>query len=355
MKIEERISKRVKKAIEDKVFPGCVIGLVRKNGERLILPFGNFTYDNNSIAVEKNSIYDIASITKSIPTSSLLLSLVDKGVIDLNDPVVKYIPKFGNSEDKKIVTISNLLTYTIDIDTPPLSLLKDKTADEIINIILNAPLRRRAGTSFFYTNSTACLIGLVIRSVSGQNIDDLADREFFVPLGMDRSTFHPDKFNKDNIVPTEFDDWRNRIIQGEVHDESTFVLNKKFILGASGLFSTASDILKFLEMLLNKGILGGKRYFSEKMVYSMAIDQASNTDGFVGLGWGFNLAGLLGKHCSRRVFGKTGFTGTLCACDLDKEVAYVILSNRTFPKRPDDSSAINDFRSDVGDIILGSF
>lgn len=353
MDIKKQISERAKRATEDRVFPGCVVGIVRRSGERTILPFGNFTYDRDSNPVGKDTIYDVSSVTKSIPTASLLLTLVDKNFLALDDPVSKYVPEFGNYEGKRSVLVRHLLAYTLDLVVPSLASLKTKTADEILNIIVKAPLRHPPGTTHLYTNSTACIIGLVIRNVSGKNIDDLTDQEFFNPLGMNRSTFHPDKFPKDTIVPTEFDEWRGRIIQGEVHDESTYVLNDKFILGISGLFSTVPDLLNFLEMLLNKGTFKGKKYFSEEIINQMGTNQIPELNDSTGLGWELNQPRFMGKYCGPRTFGKTGFTGTLCVCDVEKEVAYVILSNRIFPKRPKDSTAINIFRADIGDIIFG--
>lgn len=354
MSIKESIFERARKAIEDKVFPGGVVGIIRNSGERTILPFGLFTYNGDASLVEEDTIYDVASITKSIPTSSLLLALVDKKIIALNDPVSKYVPEFGNYENKCSVLVRHLLTHTLDLVVPSMTSLKTKTADEILKIVVEAPLRYPPGTTFLYTNSTTCVAGLLIRNVSEQDIDDLADQEFFNPLGMNHSTFHPDKFPKDIIVPTEFDEWRSRLIQGEVHDESTSVLNDKFILGISGLFSTAPDILNFLEMLLNRGAFKGKKYFSEEIVNQMGANQIPELHDFTGLGWELNQPKFMGKYCTPHTFGKTGFTGTLCICDVEKGVAYVILSNRTFPRRPTDSTAINLFRADMGDIILGS-
>ena len=354
MDIKKQISERARKAIEDRVFPGCVVGIVKKSGERTILPFGNFTYDRDSSPVGEDTIYDMASVTKSIPTASLLLALVDKNALVLDGPISKYVPEFGNYENKHSVLVRHLLTYTLDLVVPSMASLKTKTANEILDTIVRAPLRHPPGTTFLYTNSTTCMAGLVIRNVSGRNIDDFADQEFFNPLGMNRSTFHPDKFPKDTIVPTEFDEWRGRLIQGEVQDESTYVLNNKFILGISGLFSTASDILSFLEMFLHEGVFKGKKYFSEEIVNQMGTNQIPNLSDFTGLGWELNQPRFMGKYCTPRTFGKTGFTGTLCVCDIKKGVVYVILSNRTFPKRPTDSIAINSFRGDIGDIIFGS-
>jgi CubicO group peptidase (beta-lactamase class C family) len=124
-------------------------------------------------------------------------------------------------------------------------------------------------------------------------------------------------------------------------------------MGHAGLFSTAPDILNFLEMLLNDGIYSDKRFFSSEIINKMRTNQIPELGDFTGLGWELNQPRYMGEHCSPSTFGKTGFTGTLCVCDIEKEIAYVILTNRSFPKRTSDSTAINAFRNAIGEIVLG--
>ncbi len=346
-----RISVRAEKAIRERVFPGCIIGIVHANGERLVLPFGRFIYDDGANAVTNDSIYDMASVTKSIPTASLLLLLIDRGIVSLDDRLVKYIPEFGNFPGKEKVSVKHLLTYTLDIVLPPMRTFLQKTPDEIIAAACAAPLKSEPGMRYVYGNPTALFIGLLIRKVAGKDIDAFAAEEFFSPLGMRSSTFHPENIDKESIVPTEFDQ-SGKLIHGEVHDESTSILNKKFILGISGLFSTVPDMLNFLEMLLRKGEYEGKRYFSESIVDMMKTNQTPHLDDFSGLGWELNQPWFMGAHAGPHTFGKTGFTGTCVVCDIEGGIAYTILSNRVFPKRTENSSAINAFRADIGNIIL---
>ena len=169
---------------------------------------------------------------------------------------------------------------------------------------------------------------------------------------MSKSTFYPEKFLLNEIVPTENDDWRG-LTHGIVHDESAYIYKKEGeIVGHAGLFSTAPDILNFLEMLLQKGTFQGKKYFSENIVKAMGTNQTAELNEFTGLGWELNQPRYMGDYCTPHTFGKTGFTGTLCICDVRKGTAYVILSNRIHPKRPTDSTAINEFRKAIGEIIL---
>ncbi len=358
MDFKDQITKAAKQAIQDKVFPGCVVGIVNKNGERQVVPFGNFTYDQSSDSVQKDTIYDTASITKSIPTGSLALQLVDEGKLKLTDRLIDYIPEFRNS-DRDSVLIKHLLTYTLDGYgfAPTVSKLGDKsmrdiTASDLLNLLLTHDFEKRPGTIFKYTNIPADLLGLVIEKITGDTLDNLADEHFFKPLNMTRSTFYPEKFPLEEIVSTERDDWRG-LVHGIVHDESAYICKKEGkIVGHAGLFSTAPDILNFLEVLLQKGTFQGKKYFSEKIVEQMGTNQITELNEFTGLGWELNQPRFMGDYCTLRTFGKTGFTGTLCICDVEKGIAYVILSNRIFPKRPADSTAINTFRKIIGEIIL---
>lgn len=349
MDFKDQITKAANQAIQDKVFPGCVVGIVNKNGEHQILPFGNFTYDQSSQFVKEDTIYDTASLTKSIPTGSLALQLIDEGKLKLTDKLIDYIPEFRNS-DRGNVLIKHLLTYTID--GYGLASLKEKSAMGLYETLLTHDFEKRPGTVFKYTNIPAALLGLVVEKIHGDTLDNLADKHFLKPLKMTRSTFYPENFPIEEIVPTESDDWRG-LVHGIVHDESAYICKKEGkIVGHAGLFSTAPDILNFLEVLLHKGTFQGKKYFSEKIVEQMGTNQIEELNDFTGLGWELNQPRYMGDHCTPHTFGKTGFTGTLAICDIEKGIAYVILSNRIFPKRPSDSAAINSFRKVVGEIIL---
>ena len=358
MDFKNQITQEAEQAIRDKVFPGCVIGIVTRSGERQVLPFGGFTYESQSPVVKEDTIYDTASLTKSIPTSSLALQLIDDEKLKLMGRLIDYIPEFNNS-DREDVLIKHLLTYTLDgyglasaIDGTDGASLHQRTAADLLNVLLTHDFERRPGTVFKYTNIPAALLGLVIEKITNSTIDKLADEHLFKPLKMDRSTFYPENFPIEEIVPTESDDWRG-LVRGTVHDESAYICKKEGkIVGHAGLFSTAPDILNFLEMLLHKGTLLGKTYFSEKIVEQMGANQIPELSDSTGLGWELNQPRYMGEYCTSHTFGKTGFTGTLCVCDVEKGIAYVIFSNRIFPKRPTDSKAINAFRKKIGEIIL---
>lgn len=242
------IRKRMNDAIREEVFPGCVVGFVRKSGERLVLPIGHFTYEQGTKKVEKDSIFDVASITKSIPTSCLALKLIDEGKLKVDDKLIEFVPEFRNS-DKELVYIKHLLTQTLNFQSLNnhfrLSNYKDKSPDEILEAIFTAEFGSKPGARFAYTNATSILLGLVVERISRKKLDEFGQEAFFKPLKMMRTSFHPEQFDKEEIVPTEFDEWRGRLAQGEVHDESAYTLMEKQVVGSAGLFSTAPDLLNF--------------------------------------------------------------------------------------------------------------
>jgi len=350
--MRKEISEIINKGINEKIFPGAVVGII-KNGHREIFPFGRFTYED-SPEVQINTIYDVASVTKAIPTASLILTFLDQGVVKFDDPVVKFLPEFGNHPGKDQVSIRHLLTYTLDLDMPPMSSLKHLSPDEIMARIISAPSKSKPGAKFLYNNSTALLMGLILKKLTGKMVDKLADEYFFKPLKMERTGFHPlQNFKKEDIAPTEICEWRGREIIGEVHDESSFVLQQKYYFGVAGLFSTAPDLLVFLEMLINNGEKDGKRFFSEKMVDLMSANHLADIGESAGLGWGLNQESFMGKNRTLNTCGKRAFTGPLALWDHSQKSALVFLANRTYPKRPTDNSAINRIRSALADVVLG--
>ena len=124
------------------------------------------------------------------------------------------------------------------------------------------------------------------------------------------------------------------------------------VVGSAGVFSTVPDLLNFLEMLLNNGSSGGRKYFSSEIMKQIQTNQLADIGQHAGLGWELNQPCYMGKHCSDKTFGKTGFTGCVCVCDIEREVGFVILSNYTYPTRKPDAVLINKFRSNIADIVF---
>ena len=348
-KVSHAISERIGKAIDEQVFPGCVVGIVDASGSRLVLPFGQHTYEPDALEVREDTVYDVASITKAIPVSCLALQLLDQNRLHLDDRLIEYLPEFNNP-DRESVLIRHLLTHTLHFGFP-LSSLKNQSSDTILRAIFEAPFKSRPGSVFSYSNATSILLGLVIERIYGESLDDVSDRVFFEPLLMEKTTFHPlQKFEKSEIVPTEIDNWRGGVVQGEVHDESAWVMPGT--PGSAGLFSTAPDLLNFLHMLRNHGTWKGMRFFSDETIKDMSKNQIESIGACAGLGWELNQPRYMSERCSQRTIGKTGFTGCMCLCDMEKGIGIVLLSNCTYPGRKPDKEAINGVRKDIAEILL---
>lgn len=381
-KVIPAISERIGRAIEEQVFPGCVVGIVDASGSRLVLPFGRYTYEPDALEVREDTVYDVASITKAIPVSCLALQLIEQKRVHLDDRLIEYLPEFNNP-DRESVLIRHLLSHTLHFGFP-LSSLKNQSSERIMRAIFETPFKSRPGSVFSYSNATSILLGLVIERIYGESLDDAADRVFFEPLLMEKTTFHPlQRFERSEIVPTEIDNWRGGVVQGEVHDESAWALlhapksEQKVIgtdndteedkrltegsplvstlpgtPGSAGLFSTAPDLLNFLHMFLNHGTWKGMRFFSDETIRDMSTNRIESIGACTGLGWELNQPRYMGERCSQRTIGKTGFTGCMCLCDMEKGFGIVLLSNYTYPGRKPDKETINEVRRDIADILF---
>lgn len=325
----KEIDTLAKRAVQDGVFPGCVIAIVRK-GERMISAYG--TKALNGELTREDMVYDLASITKSVPVASLVLKLNSEGALTLNDLVRTWIPELQNDH---AATIEDLLKYRVHGE--PMSLIAHLSPKEIQRHIFSTGFNDLPGESR-YSNLPAYLLGVILERVTGRTIDALAREAFFEPLSM-RSTFFPVAGTQPDIAisiaPTETLETGD--VQGIVHDESARVFAEEGkVVGHAGLFSNAGDLATFLEALI-----AGSFPYIVKGAHK-------------GLGWELNHGVFMGKKFGPRTFGKTGFTGTSILCDTDRGVGLVILSNRTYPNRPPDNSAINTFRASVADIVLNS-
>ncbi|HEX2959234.1 MAG TPA: serine hydrolase domain-containing protein [Chitinispirillaceae bacterium] len=342
------VRRYLQSAIEERVFPGCSAGIYYKNQSHLLC-LGHHTYDKNSPEVTSDTIYDVASVTKVIPVSALALKLINDNQMQISDQLIKYVPEFKGSHREEI-QIKHLLTHTLSFDFR-LSDYKDLSSDSIIEKILSARLQDRPGERFFYANATSILLGMAVERCTGKTLDKAASDSFFTPLGMNNTTFDPSKYDLQQVAPSEIDYWRGRLIQSEVHDESAWALRPK-IVGSAGLFSTAADLLKFGQLLLENGVYEGKEFFRPETINSMHTNQRPGAAEWTGLGWELNQRSFMGKFSSASAFGKTGFTGCSVVIDPQKKVAFVLLSNHVYPRRRSNRDCINAVRSGFADCII---
>lgn len=344
----KKVTSLLEDAVKQRIFPGCAAAIIEEN-KKTVLTFGRYTYGVDSLSVNENSVFDVASITKAIPVSSLALKLIELNKLNLDEPMVSFIPEY-NGNYRTEIKVCHLLTQTLSFSFR-LSECKNNTPDQILNCILNADLKEKPGKFYSYANATSILLGMVIERCSGLSLESAARMYFFDPLEMDHTSFYPEKFDRSCIVPTEIDKWRNGIVQGEVHDESAWAL-RPMIVGSAGLFSTIKDLSNFAQMLINEGNYHNTSIFDKDTIKSIYQNKYSNSESSIGLGWELNQPETMGEQLSKCVFGKTGFTGCSIAVNPLKKTAYILLSNYLYPERRKDRSEINQIRRKIAEMIL---
>ncbi|MCD8546836.1 beta-lactamase family protein [Candidatus Woesebacteria bacterium] len=222
--------------------------------------------------------------------------------------------------------IEDLVAFRVPFQLQ-MSALKDLSAEEILDRVLTAPIehnwkdRPSREPAKEYINATSILLTKILERATSETLPNLAEQYFFKPLKMHHTTFFPTKLDHVNIAPTEIDPWRNRVIQGEVHDESAWKLQQLFTPGSAGLFSTATDLIEFARMLLLASSGEEENIFSATDVREMSE----------GLGWETQSDWLKGTPPG--TFGKTGFTGCHIAISPQTRKAVILLSNSTWPHR----------------------
>ena len=348
----EGIESLFRTAIEKKIFSGAGLALFQ-NGKNTNYYFGHHLYDEEARLVDERSIFDCASVTKSIPTAVIMHKLNEEEP-DLTDRKVVDILDNFNTGYREEVRIRHLLCHTLDFSFS-LAKEKEKSAKEILNKILNYPFSFKPGAKFLYCNTTSVVLTLVIEKLTGKNLESLAREYFFDPMEMKRTGFFPSDFaDRSEILPTEQCNWRDKTIQGEVHDESAWKLRDEVLAGSAGLFSNPRDLMKFMIMCLQEGEYEGKQILKPETVARFSQNKLSDMGLYGSDGWELNQSRFMGS-CSEKTFGKTGFTGSCVICDPEKDKAMVLLTNYTWPNRKENAKQINDFRAKVADLCLNSY
>lgn len=313
--MENKFKHLLEKYQQENLFPGAVAAWKTPQSTG-VTAIGQVTYDSSSTNVTPQTLYDVASITKSIPTSCLAIFLAEQGRLDLEALVTHYLSDYrGEYADQ--LTVRHLVEFRAPFALQ-LSQLKTLPAEDLLEKILTAPMLQPPGGEPAYINTTSILLTLVIEAVTDESIDSLADTLFFAPLSMADTTFSPPAHR---TAPTEIDPWRHRPVRGEVHDESAWKLQEIMVPGSAGLFSTAPDLLTFATMLLHHGTIHQNTFFSPHSVEQMRT----------GLGWE-RRAEWMGT-APAGTFGKTGFTGCCIVINEKNQTTGVLLSNSIWPQR----------------------
>ena len=356
MELLARIDSILQSQVDLDKIPGAVI-LVKK-GNQIVCQHAygyaqKYDYHHKPLhppeMMTTDHLFDIASLTKVIGTTTSIMLLADRKDISIDDPVGKYIKSFS-VPDKKEITIRNLLTHTSGLYEwyPLYYLASDKK--ECYRLIGSLPLMFAVGDQRHYSDLGFILLGEIIEKVSGLPLQKFMKKNIFQPLGMKNTCFNPLKspgalkiastsagnpyekrmvydstlgFNVKGINPEKWNGWRTYVLRGEVNDGNAWYAHGG-ISGAAGLFSTANDLQKLVDILMNKGMVGSTQFISAKTVETFLTKDKFNN----GLGWMMDPANSFMKDAPEGTIGHTGFTGTSIAVIPQDKISIILLINR---------------------------
>ena len=341
----------LQEAVSDSAWPGGVI--IAGKGGKIFLheAVGNHTYSSKRLT-RKTDIFDLASITKVIATTSVVMKLVEKGQLDLDEKVVTYLPEFKGKQpkyfqQKSAITIKHLLTHTAGLPPFKKYYLMDDSIEMRIDSVFNTGPEIGIAEQTMYSDVGLITLGKVLEKVSGVTLDILVDSLVFKPLGMNTTFYNPPSEKFHRIIPTEIEEgYRTGLIHGEVHDENAHSLGG--VAGHAGLFSTAEDLAVFSQMILNGGIYGWKRIFREETI-DLFSTRANVVEGSSRcLGWDSPSGKASGGvYLPDNSFGHTGYTGTSLWIDSENDMFVILLTNAVHPNRSYKSPTYFDWRQRI--------
>jgi CubicO group peptidase (beta-lactamase class C family) len=341
----EKIDHVVERGIAAGGFPGASVVVGRRGAAVWQKGFGRLSWSTSAAPVTaERTIYDLASLTKVVGTTTAIMILFDEGKIRLDDHVKRFLPAFsGGNKDQ--VTVRMLLEHRSGLPAGRDLWRRTRTAAEARAMVISTPLSFRPNQYVEYSDLGADLLGFIVEEIAGQRLDRFLHERVFSRLGMTETFFNPSVGLRDRIAPTELNPPRGYPLRGEVHDENAFALGG--VAGHAGLFSTAADLSVFAQMMLNGGDLNGVRIVADSTVALFTRRSA----GTRGLGWDTcGGTGSCGEYLGETAFGHTGYTGTSLWIDREREMFVILLTNRVHDaraKRP--ATVIADVRADLSD------
>ncbi len=387
-KLNRRIDSIVNNALVQKAFPGCNV-LVAKDGKVIFQKaYGFHTYENR-IPAALDDIYDLASVTKVSGALPAIMKLNEDEKYKLDEPFSTYWTDwrkgFLHPSNKSDITLRELLAHQsglvpfisfyrqsmigkdlsdkwysavpsdqYNLEVAPGLYLNSKFKDKVNKAIRKSPLKTRG--KYVYSDLSVILTSEVVTKLSGMKFTDYLDQNFYGPLGATTVTYQPTKkFSEDQIVPTEYDAiYRKRLVHGSVHDESAAVFGG--IAGNAGLFASANDLAKLVQMYVQFGTYGGKQYLKKSTIEEFNRVQYPQTNNRRGLG--FDKPAIDNQKLDKdkaypcpgatpQSFGHFGYTGTFFWADPTNGLVYIFLSNRVYPTRDNNKISDLNVRTDI--------
>ncbi|MEO7682481.1 MAG: serine hydrolase [Gemmatimonadaceae bacterium] len=338
----------VSSALADGATPGATLAVGRYGRLVHLKAYGRLDTAVASAPVDVNTIFDMASVTKVVATTTLAMMLEEQGLLDLDRTIASYLPGF-NAPDKAPITMRMAMTHRGGLEAFAPLFRTFRGREQYLQQINQRPLKAVPGTTTIYSDWEMILTQLVFEAITGAPLDRLAEEKIFRPLGMTSTQFNPDSTLKPRIAPTEIDTTRGGLVWGRVHDENADAMGG--VAGHAGLFSTAPDVAIFAQMLLNGGQYNGVRILSPATVARWTAPQFRGSSR--ALGWDTPSAvSSAGRFFSPRSFGHTGFTGTSIWIDPTRDLFVILLTNRVNPTR--ENTKVFALRRAVADAVQRS-
>lgn len=368
------IQTAMEQAVQDGVFPGAVLAVRLRGSLRCLVPTGLLCANHPGELVQTSTVYDLASLTKPLVTATSLLLLVQGGRLLIDDPIQKYLDELNGAPIGR-ATIRDLLTHSAGLPgwRPLYERLEAKgvakgqrqlsvTQQAVLQLIRDEPLVYERGARSLYSDLGFILLGLAIERITGLSLDRQYQKTVAEPLKAKPLQFSPIaaddsetsmkcSVHRSRIAPTERDDWRGRLLQGEVHDENAAAMGG--IAGHAGLFGTAESVLAITGAWL-RAHRGQSTMLNGELVHEFTQRRTDVPQSSWALGWDTpSVPSSSGKYFSSESFGHLGFTGTSVWIDPQRELEVVLLSNRVNPSRKND--LIRAFRPHIHDLAFQEF
>ena len=323
----------LREAIQEGAFPATSIAVAHRDRFVALKSFGRFTPAPDSTLPTPATVFDVASLTKVVGTTTMAMILYERGLLELDAPVTGIVPEFkddssGQSDPRRRkVTFRMLLAHCSGLPAYEKLFLKARSRDDLLRAAFTTPLSTGPGTRAEYSDIGFILLGAALERMAHECLDAFCQREIFGPLSMINTGFNPPASARRKIPPTSDDrTFRGKIVQGVVQDENAFVLGG--VAGHAGLFSTAGDLTRFAHALLHRG----HPILRPETVAVFTRRESSPTGTSRALGWDTpSIPSQSGKYFGPGSFGHLGYTGTSFWIDPVRQLSITLLTNRTWP------------------------
>jgi len=339
----------INQAIADRAFPAASVAITYRGSLVGLKAFGRFSYEPDSPETTTATVFDLASVTKVVATTSMAMILYERGLLDLDLPVAAVVGEFAGEDPRRdAVTLRMLLAHSSGLPAYEKLFLRAKTRDELRSAAFATPLVDDPGAKAEYSDVGFIILGAALERIAEESLDRFCQHEIFGPLAMTHTTFNPPAVWRAFTPPTANDEsFRHRIIKGEVQDENASVM--RGVAGHAGVFATAEDLAIFANVML----AGGSPILRPETLALFTRRESSPPGTSRALGWDTpSSPSQSGKYFSANSFGHLGYTGTSLWIDPDRQLSITLLTNRTWPDCS--NQAIKQLRPKFHDAVAES-